>query len=124
VNFSNRVRPGDHFTASVTHAGGSKYTLVIKDTTQHWSHTIHKSLRNAKDSSAEVIAEAPSTRSGVLPLADFGTVHFSNAKVNGAAIGRSRPTKILMVDGSGRAKVSVSSLSRRANFSVTWRRST
>jgi hypothetical protein len=124
VNFSNRVRPGDHFSASVTHTGGSKYTLVIKDATQHWTHTIHKSLRSAKDSSAEVIAEAPSTSSGVLPLADFGTAHFSNAKVNGAAIGRSRPTKIVMVDGSGRAKDSVSSLSRSANFSVTWRRST
>jgi hypothetical protein len=122
VNFSNRVRPGDHFTGSVTHTGGSSYTLVIKDTTQHWSHTIHKSLR-AKNSSAEVIAEAPSTSAGVLPLADFGTVHFSNAKVNGSAMGRAHPTKIVMTTGSGRDKATVSSLSRGKNFSATWRRS-
>ena len=123
VNFGNRVRPGDHLTGSVTHTGGSSYTLVLKDTTQHWSHTVHKSLR-AKNSSAEVIAEAPSTTAGVLPLADFGTVHFSNAKVNGSAMGRARPTKIVMINGSGRDKATVSSLSRGKNFSATWKRST
>ena len=123
VNFGNRVRPGDHLTGSVTHTGGSSYTLVLKDTTQHWSHTVHKSLR-AKNSSAEVIAEAPSTTAGVLPLADFGTVHFSNAKVNGSAMGRTRPTKIVMTNGSGQDKATVSSLSRGKNFSATWKRST
>ena len=59
VNFSNPVRPGDHFTGSVTFTGGGHYTLVLKDTTQGWSHTIKKTLASAKNSSAEVIAEAP-----------------------------------------------------------------
>jgi hypothetical protein len=124
VNFGNRVRPGDHFTGSVTHTSGSSYTLVIRDTTQHWSHTIHKSLRHAKNSSAEVIAEAPSTSAGVLPLADFGTVRFSNAKVNGSAMGRTHPTKIVMTNGSGRDKATVSSLRRGKSFSAIWKRST
>lgn len=124
VNFGNAVRPGDHFTASVTHTGTSSYTLVIKDTTRGWSHTVHKSLRGAKDSSAEVIAEAPSSSSGVLPLADFGTVHFSSAKVNGSAMSHARPTKIVMTNGSGRAKDSVSSLSHGGDFHVTWKHST
>jgi peptidase A4-like protein len=125
-NFSNRVRPGDHFTASVRHTGGHHYTLVIKDRTQHWSHTEHKSLSSAKNASAEVIAEAPCcTSSGnPLPLANFGTVHFSGASVNGRAISRSRPTKIIMVNNGGRAKVSVSGLSSGKNFKVTWRHST
>ena len=124
VNFSNRVRPGDHITASVTHAGGSRYTLVLRDTTEGWSHTIHKSLRGAKDSSAEVIAEAPSSSRGVLPLAAFGTVHFSNAAANGAAIGRARPAKIVMASQAGRPKDAVTSLSGGRNFSVSWRHST
>jgi len=125
VNFSNRVRPGDHFSASVTHNSGSKYTLVIKDHTQHWSHTVHKSLRGAKNSSAEIIAEAPSTGSGrVLPLADFGTIHFRNAKANGAAISHSRAFRIVMTNNSGRPKDAVSSLSQGKNFSVRWKRST
>jgi hypothetical protein len=123
VNFGNTVRPGDHFTGSVTFNGGSKFTLVLKDTTQGWSHTIHKSLSGAKRSSAEIIAEAPSSSSGVLPLANFGTVHFTNSTANGAAIG-SKATKIVMVNGSGQAKDSVTSLSGGRDFSVTFKRST
>ena len=44
VNFSNPVRPGDHFTGSVTHTSGSSYTLKLSDTTQGWSRTVTKSL--------------------------------------------------------------------------------
>ena len=123
VNFSNPVRPGDHFTASVTHTGGSSYTLVIKDTTRGWSHTEHKSLGSAKNASAEIIAEAPSSSNGVLPLANFGTMHFTSAKVNGRSIGSTSPTKIVMT-GSNGPKDAVSGLSGGENFSVTWKRST
>ena len=125
-NFSNRVRPGDHFSASVRHTTGSHYTLVIKDHTQHWSHTVHKSLGSAKNASAEVIAEAPCCTSsgGILPLTNFGTVHFSGSSVNGRAIGHSRPTKLIMVNGSGRAKDAVSGLTSGKNFKVSWRHST
>jgi hypothetical protein len=124
VNFSNTVHPGDHFTGSVTFTGSGHYTLVLKDITQGWSHTVHKTLNSAKNSSAEVIAEAPSSLSGVLPLTNFGTVQFSNALVNGAAIGSTNPTKIIMVNNSGRAKDSVSALSGGKAFSATWLHST
>jgi hypothetical protein len=126
VNFSNVVRPGDHFTGSVTFTGGGHYTLVLKDTTRGWSHTVHKSLSGAKNSSAEVIAEAPccTANGGILPLANFGTVHFSHSAVNGAAMGKASPTKIIMVNGSGRAKDAVSALSGGTAFSVKWLHST
>jgi Peptidase A4 family len=124
VNFSNTVRPGDHFTGSVTFNGSGHFTLVLKNTTRGWSHTVHKTRTGAQRSSAEVIAEAPSSSSGILPLTNFGTVHFSNAKVNGSAIGSFNPTKIIMVNGSGRAKDSVSALSGGTAFSVTWLHST
>ena len=123
VNFSNPVHPGDHFTGSVTFTGSGHYTLVLKDITQGWSHTVHKTRTSAQHSSAEVIAEAPSS-GGVLPLTNFGTAHFSNAKVNGVAMGRANPTKIIMVNGSGRAKVSVSALASGTAFSVKWLHST
>ena len=79
-------------------------------------------LSGAANSSAEVIAEAPccTQGGGILPLANFGTVNFSNAKANGSAIGNFGPTKITMVDGSGRQKDSVSSLSGGGSFSATW----
>jgi hypothetical protein len=123
VNFSNTVRPGDHFSGSVTFTGSGHYTLVLKDTTRGWSHTVHKTRKGARHSSAEVIAEAPSS-GGILPLTNFGTAHFSNAKVNGTAMGSANPTKIIMVNGSSRAKVSVSRLSGGTAFSVRWLRST
>src|SRR5690242_6993596 len=87
VNFSNPVHPGDHFTGSVTFTGSGHYTLVLKDITQGWSHTVKKTLASATRASAEVIAEAPSSSSGILPLTNFGTVHFSNALIHATAIG-------------------------------------
>ena len=124
VNFSNTVHPGDHFTGSVTFTGSGHYTLVLKDITQGWSHTVHKTRTGTKHNSAEVIAEAPSSSGGILPLTNFGAAHFSNAKVNGAAMGRANPTKIIMVNGSGRAKDSVSALAGGTAFSVKWLHST
>lgn len=123
VNFSNTVRPGDHFHGSVTFKGGGHFTLRLSDTTRGWTHTEHRSLASAKRSSAEVIAEAPSASTGgVLPLTNFGTVHFTNAKINGTKIGRHNPTKIIMQTGSTR-KATVSRLTNGENFSSTWRHS-
>jgi hypothetical protein len=126
VNFGNFVSPGDHFFGSVTYNGGSSYTLVLQDITQGWTHTVHSSLSGAANSSAEAIAEAPccTAGGGILPLADFGTANFTNVKANGSAIGGFSPTEIVMVDGSGRAKDSVSSLTGGGNFSATWLRAT
>jgi Peptidase A4 family len=123
VNFSNPVSPGDQFTGSVTFNGGSSYTLVLADTTKGWSHTVNASLSGAANSSAEIIAEAPSSSSGVLPLAHFSPVTFTNADANGAAIGNDSPTGIVMVDSAGRDKDTISSLSGGNTFTATWQRS-
>ena len=125
VNFSNTVRPGDHFTGSVTFNGGSSYTLVLADTTQGWSHTVNASLSGAANSSAEVIAEAPccTASGGILPLAHFSPVTFTNATANGSAIGNFSPTEIIMINNSGTPKDSISSLSGGTSFTATWLRS-
>lgn len=123
VNFPNPVRPGDHLSASVTFSGSSTFTLVLSDSTQGWTQNIVKSQTGLARSSAEVIAEAPSSTSGVLPLADFGTVSFTSSIVNGSAIGSFNPTEIIMVDNSGRDKDTVSALSGGESFSATWLRS-
>jgi hypothetical protein len=124
VNYGNAMSPGDHIFASVTFNGSGHFTLVLKDLSKGWAHTVHKTLSSAKRSSAEVIAEAPSSSGGVLPLTDFGTAHFSNSMVNGAAIGSANAVKIVMVNQSGRAKDSVTALSGGKAFSVTWKHST
>jgi hypothetical protein len=123
-NFSNTVRPGDKFFGSVTYNGGSSYTLVLQDITRGWKHTVKASLSGAANSSAEVIAEAPccTASGGILPLADFGTVNFSNATANGSAIGNYSPVEIDMIDNSGRLKDETSALSGGGSFSDTWLR--
>jgi hypothetical protein len=125
-NYSNTVKPGDHFNASVTYSGSNKFSLYIADTTQGWSHTTTASLSGAARSSAEVIVEAPccTNSGGILPLTDFGTISLTNSLANGSALGSAGGvTGITMIDNSGRDKDTVSSLSGGENFSATWLRS-
>jgi hypothetical protein len=119
VNYSDQVRPGDVFTASVTDSG-STFVLKISDTTQGWTHSQTKSSGTAKKHSAEIIAEAPSSGTGVLPLTKFGTVKFTSALANGAAIGTLSPQSITMVTSTGTVKAKPSALANGKNFSVTW----
>lgn len=123
VNLSKTVKPGDALSASVTAGSNHSFTLKISDSTQNWTFTVTKTLTSAKQSSAEVIAEAPSSNSGVLPLADFGTVNFSNSLVDGQAIGNFNPVEIVMVTNNGTVKAQPSALSGGTAFSVTWKHS-
>jgi hypothetical protein len=125
-NYSNTVKPGDHFNASVTYEGSSKFSLYIDDTTQKWSHDTTVTVSGADRSSAEVIVEAPccTNSGGILPLTDFGTVSITSSEANGAAIGNAGGlTEIIMIDNEKRDKDTVSSLSGGENFSATWVRS-
>jgi Peptidase A4 family len=122
-NYSDTVRPGDNFTASVTTDGNGNFSLTIRDTTRGWSHTTSARLKSAKLGSAEVIAEAPSSSGGVLPLADFGTVNFSGATANGTSFASlSGLDRINMVSGST-TKASTGSISSSGGFAVTWKHS-
>lgn len=123
VYFTNPVSPGDHISASVTFSGTSTYTLVLKDTTKGWTQTITKNQSGLARSSAEVITEAPSSNSGVLPLADFGTINYSGSTDNGSSMGTQSPTAIVMINNSGAAKDSTSAISSTGAFSNTWIRS-
>jgi hypothetical protein len=115
VYFSNTVKSGDSFTGSVTYTGG-EFVLKLTDNTQNWTQTVSQALTGAARSSAEVIAEAPSSSGGVLPLTNFGTVSFSGATVN---------TTTNLCSASGLTEItmpsdSVSSLSCPGNFTVTY----
>ncbi|HEY2741149.1 MAG TPA: G1 family glutamic endopeptidase [Gaiellaceae bacterium] len=123
VNLKGTVRPGDHLSASVTTNGSGQFTLTITDSTQGWSNTTNARLKSAKLASAEVIAEAPSSSGGVLPLANFGTVSFTGASANGALLTNSTPhiDPITMQSGST-VKAQPGSISNGA-FSVAWKHS-
>lgn len=73
------VHPGDAINASVSYVS-NRFTLSITDVTTGQSFTTTRLQPGAKRVSAEWIVEAPSTSSGPLPLADFGSVTFTNAQ--------------------------------------------
>jgi len=121
-SFGSTIHAGDTISASVTFSGTSSYTLKLSDVTRGWTSTTTKSLSGAPRSSAEVIIEAPccTGSGGILPLANFGTVHLSNSLVNGSSIGSFSPDQITMINNSGADKDTVSALSGGTNFSATW----
>jgi Peptidase A4 family len=121
-SFGSTINAGDTISASVTFSGTSSYTLKLSDVTRGWTSTTTKSLSGAPRSSAEVIIEAPccTGSGGILPLANFGTVHLSNSLVNGSSIGSFSPDQITMVNSSGADKDTVSALSGGTSFSATW----
>jgi hypothetical protein len=84
VTVNMAVHPGDHITSKVTVDGGN-VTIQLNNSTTGGSFEKTLQVSGADVSSAEWIAEAPSTCSqGVsdcspLSLADFGTAQFSGA---------------------------------------------
>jgi len=80
------VSPGDTMTASLTCAGkcknNQKWTLSIDDVTSGQSFSQVFSYKSSK-LSVDWIEEAPSSGSGILPLADFDKTFFTASVVNG-----------------------------------------
>jgi len=130
------IKPGDRISAEVSYGNG-EFTVKLTDETTGKSFSTSSKVPSAQRSSAEWITEAPSSNSGILPLADFGTVDFGEdytgvgstcyATVNGttAAIGSfgANVSSITMVTSSG-AQVAVPSgfsAADGSSFSVTWK---
>ncbi len=88
------VHPGDTMNAEITYeasqssTGNYAYYIDLSDRTtgKSYSNTLFTSNNDAR-SSAEWIAEAPSSGNQILPLANFGSVTFSNdvAALNGGS---------------------------------------
>jgi hypothetical protein len=123
TNLRNPVAPGDKMSATVSTDGRGNFTLLISDATQGWSNTQKAKLRSAKLASAEVIAEAPSSSGGVLPLANFGTVGFSGATANGATLTSSTPGIDPITMQSGTTVKAQPSTISNGSFSVAWKHS-
>jgi hypothetical protein len=126
------VSPGDRINVSVQYHLG-EYTLDLTDvTTGGYIHTRHACPVRCVRTSAEVIVERPSTSSGPVPLADFGSTSFSSTHVAAspttgdldAKSGRWSSAKIYMkTDGTTLAAPSVLSGGGSA-FGVTWKNAT
>src|SRR6266516_2368609 len=79
------VRPGNSIVASAYYDSGTgKFTLSLTDTTngQHFSHTLACPAQSqCQRLSAEVISEAPSSGTSILPLTNFRAESFSDVAV-------------------------------------------
>jgi hypothetical protein len=119
---------GDAINSTVTR-NGTNYTLSVTDSTHTAdSFTETETCSSCANSSAEWIAEAPSSSSSVYPLADFGSWTASNASVTegstSGGISSFTDDEITMVNSSGQTKALPGSLNSSGNsFSVTWERS-
>ncbi len=118
------VKAGDIVSARVQYVG-NKFVLTLNNVTTGKTFTTSQKS-NAQRQSAEWIAEAPWS-GGVLPLANFGTMLFSNAgaTLNGHAgtisDGAWKNDQIIMANSLGIAKATPSSLSLDGSrFSITW----
>ncbi len=131
VNLTMAVHPGDTMSAEVI-TSGSTFTLTITDVS--WPGEPPFSIQQtatAALSSAEWVAEAPSSCSrfhcSVLPLANFGTVNFSGSYTTGnghtgtISDAAWSNDEITMVTNGGTVKAQPTGLSSDGTaFSVTW----
>ena len=126
------VHPGDVLSASVS-GTGTNYTLSISDAgsgASHWSYLATQVASTPTlGASAEWIAEAPTScsngRCKPLPLADFGSVSFRGATVNGLPVAMSglSASKITMTKNKKGTVVKASTSLLDASgggFTVNW----
>jgi len=120
VYLTMAIKPGDSITASVTTNGAGDFTLFIRNNTTHVAFSTNQRSPGAELVTAEVVAEAPATISGPTPLPDFGTITFTDARVNGRPIGTYHWDRLSMASDTPQALTSA--LARNAgSFSVTWK---
>lgn len=127
VTLGIKVNPGDVISAEVRYIGSGKFQLTINDITTGASFATTQSSKRAQRSSAEWIAEAPSSSGGVLPLSDFGAANFKSSQATiGGVTGTINHSgwikdRINMTTSSNVPKATTSTLSTDGrNFSVTW----
>jgi hypothetical protein len=129
------ISAGDTIYASVSFAS-STFTVFLKDVTTGKSFSTTGSVTSAQRTSAEWIAEAPSS-GRILPLANFGTVHFGMdstfvAATNSATLGGTTGligswSTAVSIDMVGARKATLTKASTSAissdnsSFTVTWK---
>lgn len=121
------VNPGDLMGAEVAYVGNDLFNLTIMNFTFGIYTTIEVKVPGVKRNSAEWIVEAPSSNTGVLPLADFGKVRWTHctAKIEGdlGSINDDdwKHERLDMIANDGTPKALTSRLKKDGEaFVVTW----
>ncbi|MER7581210.1 G1 family glutamic endopeptidase [Kitasatospora sp. NPDC097691] len=123
--YRDSVRPGDTMTASVEydHAQDA-YTAKLTDETLGWTET--KSFprySGATNGSAEVIAEAPNRNGSRQPLANFGSVTFTHAAIDGRTLAAASAATVTMARNGVTEAVAGPLSTGGDSFTDTWKHS-
>jgi hypothetical protein len=78
TKISLAVKPGDRVSAGVKYIGGGKFTLSLSNLTTGKSYATTQTSSAAPRKSAEFVVEAQTVDGAITPLANFGTVTFTN----------------------------------------------
>jgi hypothetical protein len=113
VNFNLAIRPGDRVSGQVSYAAG-KFTLKLSNLTTGTSYTTTQTSTTALRRSAEFIVERRTLNGGITPLANFGTVTFTNTAMTLSQAGGTS-TIIDMVNAPGNV------LADSTGYQVTWK---
>ncbi|MCI4342589.1 MAG: G1 family endopeptidase [Thermoplasmata archaeon] len=120
------IHPGDTISASIVYSSGN-FTIKLTD----GSHTFSKKVYQPGDArdSAECIVARPTTISGALHLANFGTVTFSSCKatisaVSGGIGSFASVFELTMTQTTSTKPLAVPSALQtgKKGFSVAWKR--
>ncbi len=134
LSSSYPVHPGDQITAWVaSNSAGTKFYLAEKDTTAGWSFSTTQTPQSGfARSSAEVVAEAPSSCNLIfcseVPLSNFGQVNFSSADLidnagNNGPLSSYAANQITMSSNGKTLAVPSNLSSDGRSFSITWQNS-
>ena len=128
VYYNETVEAGILYFGSVVFSGTDTYTLTLQgiDGTP-WKQTTVVNESGLANASAEVITEAPSSSSGILPLADFQRAHYRVSYADGGYMGSAggqSPTSLVIVDSAGAAEDSTAGPGPYGGFYNDWIQST
>jgi Peptidase A4 family len=116
--YADVVKPGDDMVGTVIYTGSGNYELELADQSRGWTenHTYYDPGR--ADATAEIVAEAPTSGGGIVPLPDFGSVGFSNSRINNGLLSAANAQQITMQNG-GTTLAVTSATTPNGNFMVT-----
>ena len=100
VYYSDTVAVGDTITASVQYEGNGYYAVDLADINRGWTEDHTFTSSGDADDSAEVVAEAPGSSSGEVPLADYGDITFQNSTIDGGSLAAAGAQPVNMAIGS------------------------
>ncbi|MBC3843084.1 hypothetical protein GXW82_31515 [Streptacidiphilus sp. 4-A2] len=119
--YNNPVAAGDSLTSTVTSEGSGRYDMVLTDSTAGWTeNNVVNGPSGAKNASAEAVAEAVTSGSGVTPLPNFGSVRFAGSTIDNGTLQAAGAQAINMTSSSGTVIASTGADDSSGDFTVAY----